>query len=506
MLEFLLNNNFISAIVAFALILIPAIIIHELGHFLAAKAVGISVLEFGVGFPPKLFRLFRWGETDFTVNLLPIGGFVRPFGEDMIGPVDDNYNEEEAYPADYAYEAPEKRKVGEAVDRVLSEREILLERGVPPSKIKSVFEASPVERIVFMAAGPFANFILAIVLFFVVAMIGLPQFVGARFQVVNPASTSFLSVNGIGERDAIEMINGAYFADAGQFVAQLRTNAGQPTQLTVLDIETLERSEVTVVPEFDEFAGYIRVLGIADGSPAQQAGLRVGDLISAVNGRDVALNNPIENLQEATRTNEGGAITLGIVRGGRNITDVSLVPQENPPAGQGKIGISVEAIYFFDDGTTIVASNPQQELIPQGVGESIQYGFSRTWETIEMIFSIPAQIFSGSVSPEEARPISIVGISQIGGQFVQQSIREGTPGILLNFMALISIFLGFTNLLPFPPLDGGRILFVFIEIVRGRPVPMHIEQLVYKIGIGLLLALGLVVILYDVFNPFQLPG
>jgi len=81
-----LQSDLVSALLAFALVLIPAIIIHELGHFFAAKLIGVSVLEFGVGFPPRMARLFMWGETEFTLNWLPIGGFVRPYGEDMIGP------------------------------------------------------------------------------------------------------------------------------------------------------------------------------------------------------------------------------------------------------------------------------------------------------------------------------------------------------------------------------------------------------------------------------------
>ena len=109
MLELLLNNNFLMSILAFALILIPAIIIHELGHFFAAKMVGINVLEFGIGFPPRAVRLFMWGETEFTLNWLPIGGFVRPLGEDMIGPVGD----EDVYDdAAYEDEKPKKKTKG----------------------------------------------------------------------------------------------------------------------------------------------------------------------------------------------------------------------------------------------------------------------------------------------------------------------------------------------------------------------------------------------------------
>ena len=88
MSELLMGNNPFSAIIAFFVVLIPLILVHELGHFLAAKAVGITVLEFGIGFPPRIVKLFTWGETEFTLNWIPLGGFVRPLGEDMIRPVD----------------------------------------------------------------------------------------------------------------------------------------------------------------------------------------------------------------------------------------------------------------------------------------------------------------------------------------------------------------------------------------------------------------------------------
>src|SRR3990172_4702584 len=87
MLNFLVGNDLLSSIIAFGLVLIPAIFIHELGHFLAAKAVGITVMEFGIGFPPRVAKLFYWGETEFTLNILPLGGFVRPLGEDLVRPL-----------------------------------------------------------------------------------------------------------------------------------------------------------------------------------------------------------------------------------------------------------------------------------------------------------------------------------------------------------------------------------------------------------------------------------
>src|ERR1700712_3684342 len=84
MLNFLVGNDLLSAIVAFVLVLIPAVLIHELGHFLVAKSVGITILEFGIGMQPRMLKLFTHNGTDYTLNWLPLGGFVRPLGEDMV--------------------------------------------------------------------------------------------------------------------------------------------------------------------------------------------------------------------------------------------------------------------------------------------------------------------------------------------------------------------------------------------------------------------------------------
>jgi regulator of sigma E protease len=140
-------------------------------------------------------------------------------------------------------------------------------------------------------------------------------------------------------------------------------------------------------------------------------------------------------------------------------------------------------------------------MVPQSLGNAISYGLNRTVQIFQLIASIPGQLMSGNVSPEEARPVSIVGISQIGGQFLRQSIRDGSPIMVLEFLGLISIFLGITNLLPLPPLDGGRIVFVLIEILRGKPVSPRIEYAIHRIGITLLLSLGVIIIIYDIFNP-----
>jgi len=489
MLEILLENDFISSILAFGLILIPAIIIHEFGHFIGARMIGVNVLEFGVGFPPRMFKLFTWGETEFTMNWIPLGGFVRPLGEDMIGPVIEEDELEKSKNDPY----------------YVSERQELRNRGVRDEDMLSVFEAKPWGRIWFMFAGPLANFVSAIFFFMIVALLGLPVVIGARVQINDIDTTLSIASQLNNENDVIERIDGALFQDTQEFIELWIAANGQEVTLQLLDVETTETYEITTTPTANDVSIAIMVVGISEGSPAEQAGLELEDLITHVNGEPFDFDtDPIATLIDIG-VNFGGQEVLLTVQRNSNTFDLTLVPNaETLPRG-GRIGINIATQYLLDDGLQFASSAPQQELIPQSIGDSVVYGFTRFFEVLELIVSIPSQIISGAISPEEARPVSVVGISQVGGQFLQQSIREGTPGLIFDFIALISIFLGATNLLPFPPLDGGRILFVLIEIFRGKPLPIQFENAVYRIGIFLLLSLGVLIIIYDIANPFVLP-
>lgn len=473
------QSDFISALLAFAIVLIPAIIIHELGHFFAAKLIGVSVLEFGVGFPPRMARLFMWGETEFTLNWIPIGGFVRPYGEDMIGPSD-----------------PEEKPKNASVDYI-TDREELLRRGVPEDKIKSVNQAKPLQRIFFMAAGALANFATAIVLFTIIALIGLPKVVGARVQIY---AGSMFANTGFVDGDAIERINGEYFNDTNAFLNTIQT-ATQPLTLTAKSVKTGDTYEVTITPRVNSIQGALLVTAVVADTPGHLAGVLADDVIIAANGKPLPSNqDPIAVLSGITTEYAGRPMTLTIDREGQLI-ELTLTPRENPPKGQGRIGVAIAAQYRTDDGTRVMLAPSVQQLIPQSLPTAFQYGVGHTGEILQTIISIPGQLISGKVSPEEARPVSIVGISRIGGEILKESFRQGTPVLIFNFIALVSIFLGFTNLLPIPALDGGRILFVLIEMVRGKPLSPEVEGKIHAIGFLILIGLGLLVIVYDIISP-----
>lgn len=473
MLDFLVNSDVLSAIVAFVLVLIPAVLIHELGHFLSAKLVGITILEFGIGMPPRLVKLFSFRGTDYTLNWLPLGGFVRPLGEDMV------------------------RQLGD--EATSEDREEALRRGV--GKTMSVNEAPPLGRIFFMAAGALANFLMAFVLFVVIALSGLPERVGGVVGIDYVEPNSVFAEAGLQPGDAIQTLNGENFADASAFASQLYAANGQEVTLSVLRPNLPNPLEIKIAPNLsgDPVAGQPHpiVLSVSEDTPAAAAGFQPNDLILAFNGESMA---NYEQLQQLTAQNLDREVTLSVWRAGETL-ELSLTPRSNPPAGQGAMGIGISTA-TIDSGLGLVyEEGGRNELVPQPLDRAIQYSIGRIAEVVNTIASIPGQILNGTASGESLRFTSPLGISQVGGVFLQESIQRDQPSIIIEFMALISLALGLTNLLPIPALDGGRILFVLLEIVRGRPITPEREGMVHLVGLALLLSLMVVVLLNDIANP-----
>ncbi len=473
MLDFLVNNDALSAIVAFVLVLIPAVLIHELGHFFAAKLVGITILEFGIGMPPRMVKLFSFRGTDYTLNWLPLGGFVRPLGEDVV------------------------RQLGESATN--EDREEAVRRGA--QKTMSVNEAPPLGRIFFMAAGALANFIMAFVLFVIIGLSGLPERVGGIVGLDYVTPGSVFEQAGLQQGDAIQAINGENFADTSDLIQQLYSADGSEVTLSVLRPNEANPLDITFTPDLsgepETGAPYPIVLGTAAGSPAESAGLQANDLIVAFNGERLA---SYEQLQGLTAQHLDEEVTLTVWRAGEEI-DLALTPRSQPPEGEGAMGIGITTATLNTGLGIVYEEGGRNALVPQPLDRAISYSFGRISEVITTIASIPGQILNGTADSASLRFTSPLGISQVGGVFLQESIQRDQPTIILEFMALISLALGLTNLLPIPALDGGRILFVLIEIVRGRPIAPEREGMVHLVGLALLLSLMVVVLLNDIANP-----
>jgi regulator of sigma E protease len=476
MFDLLLQSDALSAVVAFVLVLIPAVIIHEIGHFLTAKMVGITILEFGIGLPPRLVKLFTYKGTDYTLNWIPLGGFVRPLGEDVV------------------------RQMGaEATEQDRREAEA---RGI--ERAMSVSEAPARSRILFLAGGALANFLMAFVLFALIALIGLPTIVGGRANVLHVQPDSPLARAGLQNLDAVESINGETFIFSSELIDRLYELSGQTVALTVRRAGEPEARTITVdLPALSGSASentYPMVVGVVEDAPAGQAGLMPLDVITAFNGTPVHSN---EALRELTLERRGEEVILTVQRGGEEI-EVPIVPRIDYPSDQGSMGIQLSgALASIDQTLGLIYQDgaPQQAVVSMSLIDSLRYAWMRMIDVLNTILSVPAQIINGSASGEDLRLASIVGISQVGGLFLQESIQRSQPTIIIEYIALISLVLGLTNLLPIPALDGGRILFVLIELLRGRPIAPEREGMVHLVGLALLLSLMVVVMLNDIINP-----
>jgi regulator of sigma E protease len=476
MFDFLLGNDFLSAVVAFVLVLIPAVLVHELGHFFAAKTVGITILEFGIGFPPRLVKLFTLGGTDYTLNALPLGGFVRPLGEDMV------------------------RQVGEeatSADRMAAEA-----RGM--SRTMSVNEAPPMARIWFFVAGALVNFLFAVVLFSVDGLNGVVQPGGTALRIVQIEDDSALAAVGLQPGDVIVGVNDKTDFDSPATLFSALADGGASPVLNVVRVNSTAGTQEEITVSVTSVNSTVTrrhpiIVQVASGSPAQQGGLLAGDLVIRFN--DTAIEN-VEALQAATQANLDNEVVLVVLRGGEEVV-LRVTPRSEPPPGQGAMGVTISGVALSPEYGIVYEESVQRVRAPLPLGEAIAYGFNRTGSFFAAIASLPGELIRGTMPAAALTPVGPVGISMLGADLLRDSISGvQTRGInLIEFMALISLSLGLTNLLPIPALDGGRVMFVLIEIVRGKPIAPEREGMVHLVGLALLLSLMVVVMINDFVNP-----
>lgn len=234
---------------------------------------------------------------------------------------------------------------------------------------------------------------------------------------------------------------------------------------------------------------YVVIDEIAPNSPAASVDMQVGDMILAVNGEPVETTGDIsihaqENLEKP--------IDITLQRGEETLT-VSLSPRANPPKDEGAIGI---AIYGKEKPGSI-------QHYP--LGEAMTYGTRYFTTMAGMTVMLPALILRGVYPLEQARPVGVIGISQVAQRSVEDSIAVGAPYPFLNILILLSISLGIFNLLPIPALDGGRIMFSIVEKIRRKPLTPEVEERIHMVAFALLLVLFLFITALDIIAPIAIP-
>src|SRR5258708_6207114 len=312
-------SDFLLAVIAFLVVLGPLVLIHEFGHFIAARMVGITVLEFGIGFPPRARKLFEQGGTIFTLNWLPIGGVVRPLGEDFVKPIG---------PQATAEERP-------AFEKQQAEGE---NPGKKRQKTKSGQETTPLQRIFFMVAGAGMNFIGAFVLLVIASLFGqlVPQ--SATVTIFQTVAKSPATTAGLQTGDVITALNGKPITLAHDVIlaAQNSSQSYNPIDLTVKrGDKTLQVTVQPADPPLKALNG-VAVLDTAPNSPAA-AVLKPGDVITKVDTVTVKTTDDLKGYVDA---HTGQSVTLTFQRSGEQMS-APIIPRTNPPSGEGALGVTI---------------------------------------------------------------------------------------------------------------------------------------------------------------------
>lgn len=463
--------NILLAILVFSVI----VIIHEFGHFIFAKANGVMVVEFCIGFGPKLIH-FTIGETMYSWRLIPFGGACIMLGDadglDELGSLDRDSDATESSSED----GDSEDKTPEYVE--ISGRKIKydLERSYTS---KSVWA-----RISITLAGPVFNFLLAFVC--AVIIIGNVGYDPSKIDVVmdsSPAKEAGLQVG-----DVITRVNGRKITFAREFDTYLMLN---PTK--DLDI-TYERDgqsfNTTVKLRYSKTQAYqVGIRITADGlivavdadTPAAKAGLKANDKVYSVNGELVDKENSFGTLM---KKNEGNEATVVVIRDDKELTlkvTPKLVDVENYYSGFSCYGNRVKV-------------SPVDTVI---------YGFKEIGYWIRYVFDSLGMLFTGKLGIDNLS--GPVGVVSVVSQVVEQSKQDGGFYVflnLLNMIVLLSANLGVMNILPIPAIDGGKLVFLFIEAIRGKPISKEKEGMVHFIGMILLLILMIVVLFNDIRKVF----
>jgi regulator of sigma E protease len=439
-------SNFLLYLAAFLVVLGVLVVVHELGHYLAARYCGVKVLRFSVGFGKTIFqRKLGVDRTEWAIAAVPLGGFVKMLDE----------------------------REGEVA---------------PEERHRAFNQQSVGKRSLIVAAGPLANFALAILIYWAIFMHGseeLLPILGAP-PVNTPAA-----VAGIANGERVRTIDGQAVASWDDFRWLLLQKAADQdsVELEVINEQreiALRRLLLVAAGEQGWEGDALARLGItffrpkmppiigkvSPGGPAQAAGLQVGDFVRAIN--DMEISSWFEFVRQV-RDGEGKPLRLEISRDGQNVT-VNVIPELISERGRqvGKIGVAV--------AETADSRRDLHAFVSYGFFEAGVKAVSETWDKSVFTLVMMGKMLTGEVSWKNiSGPVTIA-------DYAGQSARLGLD-YYLKFMALVSISLGVLNLLPIPVLDGGHLLYHVIEVVRRRPLSERAMELGQQVGVAILLTL-----------------
>lgn len=436
-------SNFLLYLGAFALALGLLIVAHEAGHFMVARWCGVKVLRFSIGFGrPLLSRRFGQDKTEWALAAFPLGGYVK----------------------------------------MLDERE----GEVAVQELPRAFNRQPVwKRFVIVLAGPVANFMLAIFMYWVLFVHGVEE---PRPIVGKPIAQSIAERAGFQEGELVRGINGKAIVSWQELrweLLQLALSRGGATLEVInerkeisfrkLDLSSLNLSDLEgdILQQMG-FRFYRPplppVIGkVTQGGVAELAGLREGDRILAIDGEPIA---DWAEVVAVIRQAPGRPLRLDVDRQGKPVS-LSVTPAASDDRGKrvGRIGIGVREETADRSALMTIARYGAVESLGKAVGQ--------TWETSLFSLTMLGRMIVGEASWKNlSGPLTI---ADYAGQSAQLGLAY-----YIKFLALISISLGVLNLLPIPLLDGGHLMYYIVEIIKGGPVSERVMEIGQQIGLALL--------------------
>ena len=448
--------NVLVELIAFAVAIGVLVVVHEYGHYRVARWCGVKVLRFSIGFGQPIARwVSKKTGTEWTLAALPLGGYVKMLDEREPGP------------------------------------------GVKPEELGQAFNRQSVgKRIAIVAAGPIANFLLAIVLFAVVFATGVTE---PAAIIAPPAAGTVAARAGFDGNETIVSIRDAQGGDA-QAVRSwsdlrwkllaaafdhrevvLGARDGGSTYDFRVDLRQIDEGAIDddfmARLGFETGGGTLSVASVQPGSAAQQAGLKPGDKLLAIDGERVG---GASRFIDAVKHHAGKPLGLKIERGGAAQT-VTIVPQaqRDEETGQqvGRIGA---ALSMHTPGVDV----------RYGPIDSLKLGARRTWDIAVYSLRMFGRMITGDASLKNlSGPVTIA-------DYAGKSARLG-PSAFLSFLALVSISLGVLNLLPIPVLDGGHLLYYLVEAATGKAVSERRQLILQRAGLICIVALSAIALFND---------
>ncbi len=454
--------NVLIELVAFAVAIGVLVVVHEYGHYSVARLCGVKVLRFSIGFGTVLLRhTSRRTGTEWTLSALPLGGYVKMLDERDPGP-----------------------------------------GGIAAADLPRAFNRQAVwKRIAIVAAGPAANFLLAIVLFSSIFATGVTE---PAAIVAAPAPDTVAARAGFDGGETVVSMRDAHggASEAVRSWSDLRwklLGASLDHRSMILGAHTganasvydfrVDLSGVDTHSADDDFmsrlgfdpgGGTLSISAISPGSAAAQAGLQPGDRIVALDGKPVS---GAARFIDAIKSHAGRPLALRIARGGAEQT-LTIVPHAERDTSPDGNGAEVGRI-----GAALAMHAPSVE-VRYGVLESLNLGVRRTWSISVYSLKMFGRMLTGEASLKNlSGPVTIA-------DYAGKSARLGLSAFL-SFLALVSISLGVLNLLPIPVLDGGHLLYYLVEAATGKAVSERWQLILQRAGLICIVALSAIALFND---------